>query len=228
MNVLEPVFVANFTADTYSCIKNRGIHAAARKVIAALRDQDNTRYCLKLDVKKFYPTIDHDVLKEMLRRKFKDIQLLNLLDEIIDSAEGLPIGNYLSQYFANFYLSGLDHWLKEEKRIQYYFRYADDLVILSGSKEQLHTLRFEIDQYLTSIKLQMKGNYQVFPIEARGLDFVGYRFYHTHVLLRKSIKKNFARALARRKNSKVIASYNGWAKHCNSGNLMKKLLNEKV
>lgn len=228
MNVVEPVFVANFTADTYSCIKQRGIHAAVRKVMAALRDQGNTTYCLKLDVRKFYPSIDHDVLKAMLRRKFKDRQLLNLLDEIIDSAVGLPIGNYLSQYFANFYLSGLDHWLKEEKRVRYYFRYADDLVVLSGSKEYLHNLRREIDQYLSSIKLQMKGNYQVFPTQARGLDFVGYRFYHTHVLLRKSIKKNFARAIARHKNSKVIASYNGWAKHCNSGNLMKKLLNEKV
>lgn len=228
MNILEPLFVANFTADTYSCIKYRGIHAAVRKVKRSLRDLDGTRYCLKLDVRKFYPSIDHDILKAMLRRKFKDTKLLRLLDEIIDSAPGLPIGNYLSQYFANFFLSGLDHWLKEEKQIRYYFRYADDLVILGPDKCQLHQLRIDIGEYLASIKLDIKGNYQVFPISSRGLDFVGYKFYHTHTLLRKSIKKNFARAIARGKNSKVIASYNGWAKHCNSGNLMKKLLNEKV
>jgi RNA-directed DNA polymerase len=228
MNVLEPVFVSTFTADTYSCIKNRGIHAAARNVRKALRDQNNTIYCLKLDVVKFYPTIDHDVLKAMLRRKFKDARLLALLDEIIDSAPGLPIGNYLSQYFANFYLSGLDHWLKEVRKVRYYFRYADDLVILSASKNELHQLRADIAEYLMGIRLEVKGNYQVFPVAARGLDFVGYKFYHTHTLLRKSIKKNFARAISKGKGSNVLASYNGWAKHCDSGHLIKKLLNEKV
>jgi RNA-directed DNA polymerase len=84
-----------------------------------------------LDIKKFYPNIDHQILKQLLRRKFKDEDLLWLLDEIIDSAPGLPIGNYLSQYFANFYLTYFDHWIKEVKGVEYYFRYADDLVILS-------------------------------------------------------------------------------------------------
>lgn len=228
MNILEPIFVSAFTADTYSCIKTRGIHAAVRNVKRSLVDRINTQYCLKLDIKKFYPSVDHDVLKRLLRRKIKDQQLLNLLDEIIDSAPGLPIGNYLSQYFANFYLSGLDHWLKEVKRVQYYFRYADDIVIFSSQKENLHAIRQEIQSYLHTLKLDIKGNYQVFPIQARGLDFVGYRFYHTHTLLRKSIKKNFARAVARHCNTKVLASYNGWAKHCNSKNLIKKLLDEKV
>ena len=96
MNVLEPLFVSVFTADTYSCIKKRGIHAAANVVKNALKDQPGTQYCLKLDVKKFYPSIDHAVIKQLIRRKIKDIDLLWLLDEIIDSAPGLPIGNYLS------------------------------------------------------------------------------------------------------------------------------------
>lgn len=97
MNVLEPIFVANFTADTYSCIKGKGIHGAANTLRRYLRDQPGTRYCLKLDIKKFYPSIDHTILKQLLRRKFKDDRLLKLLDEIIDSADGVPIGNYLSQ-----------------------------------------------------------------------------------------------------------------------------------
>jgi retron-type reverse transcriptase len=105
MNVLEPIFTGCFTNDTYSCIKNKGIHAAARGVRKALRDTAGTQYCLKLDIKKFYPNIDHEVLKQLLRRKFKDRDLLWLLDEIIDSADGVPIGNYLSQYFANFHLT---------------------------------------------------------------------------------------------------------------------------
>ena len=229
MRVLEQIFVSTFTADTYSCIKGRGIHAAAENLKCALKDVDRTVYCLKLDIQKFYPNIDHDVLKSLLRRKFKDQDLIWLLDEIIDSSEGLPIGNYLSQYFANFYLTYFDHWIKERKGVQYYFRYADDIVILSPSKAYLHNILAEIREYLeVKLKLKIKKNYQVFPVEARSIDFVGYRFYHSHVLLRKSIKQNFARMLARRKNKASIASYSGWAKHCNSRNLLNTLLHEKI
>ena len=102
MNVLEPIFVANFTADTYSCIKERGIHAASYALRDALKDVPGTTYYLKFDIRKFYPSIDHTILKQLLRRKFKDKDLLWLLDDIIDSTNGLPIGNYLSQYLANF------------------------------------------------------------------------------------------------------------------------------
>jgi RNA-directed DNA polymerase len=225
MNVLEPIFLSVFTKDTYSCIKGRGIHAAADAVKKALRDVEGTRYCLKLDIKKFYPNIDHNILKSLLRKKIKDKDLLWLLDEIIDSADGLPIGNYLSQYFANFYLTFFDHWIKEIKRVKYYFRYADDIVILDRNKASLHTLLTDIKSYLTeNLNLTVKENYQVFPVAARSIDFVGYRFYHTHTLLRKSIKQNFARMIAKRKNHASIASYSGWAKHCNSNNLLKKLL----
>lgn len=226
MNVLEPIFVASFTADTYSCIKKRGIHAAANAVKKALRDVPGSQYCLKLDITKFYPSVDHDVLKQLLRRKLKDKDLLWLLDEIIDSAPGLPIGNYLSQYLANFYLTYFDHWLKQEKKVRYYFRYADDLVILAATKPELHELLADIRQYLSGLKLQIKPNYQVFPVAARSVDFVGYKFYHTHTLVRPSIKKNFARMLARRKNRASISSYMGWLKHANTNHLIKKLLHE--
>lgn len=229
MNVLEPVFVATFTSDTYSCIKGRGIHAAVRAVKEALKDEFGTQYCLQLDIKKFYPNVDHAILKQLLRKKIKDNNLLWLLDEIIDSTDGLPIGNYLSQYFANFYLSYFDHWIKEEKRVRYYFRYADDLVILSDSKEYLHELLSEIRGYMANkLNLQIKGNYQVFPVDDRGLDFLGYVFRRTHTRLRKSIKQNFARMIARNRNPQSVAGYYGWACHCNSKNLLKKLLHEHV
>jgi retron-type reverse transcriptase len=117
MNILEPIFVSTFTADTYSCIKKRGIHAAAAAVKNALKDTADTNFCLKLDIKKFYPNVDHEILKQLLRKKIKDQDLLWLLDGIIDSAEGLPIGNYLSQYFANFYLTYFDHWMKEVRHV---------------------------------------------------------------------------------------------------------------
>ncbi len=229
MNVLEPMFVSVFTADTYSCIKGRGIHAAARAVRRALRDEPGTTYCLKFDIRKFYPTVDHRTLKDLLRRKIKDQDLLWLLDGIIDSADGLPIGNYLSQYFANFYLSYFDHWVKEHLQVKYYFRYADDIVILGPDKQDLHLVLLKCTDYLADqLRLAVKGNYQVFPVAARGIDFVGYKFYHTHTLLRKSIKKRFARTMRRRPNPQSLAAYYGWAKHANCINLIKTLSRESV
>lgn len=224
MNVMEDIFVSSFTADTYSCIKGKGIHAAHNNIKRALRDEKGTEYCLKIDIKKFYPSIDHDILKELLRRKIKDKDLLWILDEIIDSTDGLPIGNYLSQYMANFYLSGFDHWIKQTKCCQYYFRYADDCVFLASDKASLHQLLADIKEYLScKLKLLVKENYQIFKVEDRGIDVLGYKYFHHYILLRKRIKKSFARMLATRKNKASIASYLGWAKHANTINLLRKL-----
>ncbi|HXU28136.1 MAG TPA: reverse transcriptase domain-containing protein [Bacteroidia bacterium] len=225
MNVLEPVFISAFTADTYSCIKKRGVHAAHRAIKKALLDVEGTTYCLQLDIKKFYPNVDHAILKQLLRRKFKDKDLLWFLDEIIDSAPGLPIGNYLSQYLANFYLTPFDHWIKEVKRRRYYFRYADDLILFGATKEELHALLHEIKSYLKdNLNLELKGNYQVFKVEDRGVDVLGYKYFHTHVLLRKRNKQKMARAIARNKPASTIASYLGQAKHANTKTLINKLL----
>lgn len=229
MNILEPIFKSMFTSDTYSCIKGKGIHAALNSVREALKDVNATRYCLKLDIKKFYPNIDHTILSQLLRKKFKDSDLLLLLDGIIESAKGVPIGNYLSQYFANFYLTYFDHWIKEKMSVKDYFRYADDIVIFSDNKPYLHDLLDKIrDYFKTELNLIIKENYQIFPVESRGVDFVGYVCRHDYIKLRKSIKKNFARMICKRKNRLSIASYNGWISHCNGKNLLKKLLHEKV
>ena len=238
MNVLEPIWISVFNKDTYSCIKNRGIHACAKNVKHALKqDPDGTRYCLKIDVRKFYPSIDHEILKQVVRRKIKDGSLLALLDEIIDSVpSGVPIGNYLSQYFANLYMAYFDHWLKETKGVKYYWRYADDIVILAPNKEVLHSLLHDIRAYLRdNLKLKVKRNYQVFPVDSRGIDFLGYVFYHSHTLLRKSIKQKLCRRVAKLNKRKVaptkeqykqqICSWWGWCKYCDSINLMSKLQN---
>lgn len=229
MNVLKPIFVSTFTVDSYSCIEGKGIHAASNNLKKALKDVAGTKYCLKLDIKKFYPNIDHGILKTLLRKKIKDQDLLNLLEEIIDSAPGVPIGNYLSQYFANFYLTYFDHWIKEQKAVKYYFRYADDIVILMDNKEDLHRILSEIKEYLsTNLKLTVKGNYQVFEVDDRGIDFVGYVHFHGYTLLRKSIKQRLARALWKNKPSESINAYLGWILHCDSNHLTKKLkINEK-
>ena len=228
MNVLEPVFRSMFTADTYSCIKGKGIHLAADNLREVLKDIPGTTYYLKLDIKKFYPSIDHRILKQLLGRKFKDQDLLWILDEIIDSATGLPIGNYISQHFANFYLTYFDHWIKEVKGVKYYFRYADDIVILSHSKTDLHKLRFEIQHYLHEhLNLSIKSNYCVAPVDT-GIDFLGYVFRHTHTRLRPSIKRRFIQMTRYRKNPASIASYNGWIIHCDGKHLWKTYLRQAV
>lgn len=139
MNILEDIWTPIFISHTYSCIKGRGIHGVMKHLKKDLKDIQNTKYCLKMDIRKYYPSIDHLILKNIVRKKIKDKRLLELLDGIIDSAPGIPIGNYLSQFFANLYLSYFDHWLKEERRIKYYYRYADDMVILASNKEKLHS-----------------------------------------------------------------------------------------
>ena len=223
MNKLEPVFAPMFTADTYSCIKGKGIHACFNAVKKALKDRSNTTYRLKLDIKKYYPSVDHAILKQIIARKIKDADLLQLLSGIIDSAAGIPIGNYLSQYFANLYLTPFDHWIKEKLGVRNYFRYLDDIVIFHSSKEYLHRLLADIRNYFkVELKLTIKVNYSVWPV-SEGLDFVGYVFFHTHVLLRKTIKQNFARAIKKRKKPNVLAAYMGWAKHANCKNLIKKI-----
>lgn len=220
---LEPILKASFISQTYSCIKNRGIHKCLNDVRLALRDVPGTRYCLKLDIRKFYPSINNELLKAMLRTKLKDEDLLLLLNRIIDSTIGIPLGNFTSQWFGNFYLNKLDHWLKQDRKV-IFFRYCDDMVILGPDKSALHLLRNGIEDYLLiNLKLTL-SNYQVFPVESRGIDFVGYKIFHTHCLLRKSIKTRFVKMIRRNKNQRSINSYKGWINHCNGKNLLNKYL----
>lgn len=232
---LESIWMNVFTADSYSCIKNRGIHGAARKVVKALQNKQDTQYCLKLDIKKFYPSISQDILMQIIERKIKCKKTLALLNDIVYSVKsGVPIGNYISQYAANLYLTYFDHWIKEAKGVKHYFRYCDDMVIFAPNKPYLHSLLNDIRQYLNdNLQLEVKSNYQVFPVSKRGVDFVGYKFYHTHTLVRKNIKKNMMRKSSRLRKRNAdnktykmqMAAYTGWIIHdfVNSNNLLKKI-----
>lgn len=173
--------------------------------------------------------------------KIKDDDLLWLLDEIIDSADGLPIGNYLSQYLANLYLCYFMHKANEEWKADC-AEYADDIVFFSDSKEFLHKLFHEkIRPYIENeLELEVKSNFQVFPIamnrydkSGRALDYVGYKFYRGQKLIRKSIKQNFCRAVAKvnkikditpKEYKQTICSWLGWAKHSNSKHLLQTIL----
>lgn len=183
-----------------------------------------------MDVQQFYPSIDHDILKTVVRRKIKDARLLELLDEIIDSVpSGVPIGNYLSQYFGNLFLSAIDHAAKEDLRIRHYFRYCDDIVVLAEDKTKLHSVRDWFAEKLAAIRLTLKPNWQVFPVEGRGVDFLGYRFFHGKTLVRRRIAYKFKRQMRKlRRNWHRIApltllssvmSYYGWTKVANAGRL---------
>ena len=204
------------------------------------KDIEGTQYCLKLDVRKYYPSIPHKELKMMYRRIFKDPNLLWLIDEIIDSGGdgvGVPIGNYLSQYSGNLFLYQFDRWIKEVLKINYYIRYMDDIVILHHDKHFLHDLQIDINAYLEqNLKLAIKENWQVFPSRVRGIDFVGYRHFGNYVLLRKSIATALKRKM-RKIQKKVdkgipisysdwcsINSYKGWLKWCNGYGLYKKYI----
>lgn len=268
LQVIEPQLLAYFTDDTYSAIPNKGIHAAFKKLRKAVDEHpDEMTYCLKIDCKKFYPSIDHDILKQKFRRKYKDPELLELIDEIIDSIStcpatdeniefyskqgktiniitdykgnefiegvGIPIGNYFSQYAGNFYLTQFDHWIKEVKHIKHYYRYMDDICIFAATKEELHQLLAEIEEYFrVNLNLRLKGNYQIFPSFVRGVDFVGYRIFKDYTLLRKSTCQEMKRKMTKiRKKVESgqemnysewcsINSYKGWLKHCDSYHLV--------
>jgi len=222
VNVLELMWMRGFIRDTYAALPGRGVHDGVKRIRKSLENVDETRYCLKMDVRKFYQSIDHGVLKGLLRRKVKDNDLLWLLDVIIDSAKGVPIGNFSSQYFANFYLSDFDHWIKEVLQVKYYFRYCDDLVLLGADKAELHASRVAIDEYFSGkLKIEVKGNWQVFPVDARGIDFLGYRFFHGYTLVRKSIVRNFKQKY-RAGNCNAMSAYNGWFVWANTHNLRRK------
>lgn len=237
---IEDIFMKNFCHHTCASLKYRGIHQASKILTKYLKNREQSKYCLKLDVKKFYPNIDHEILKRLLRRKFKDEKLLNLIYRIIDShpdGKGVPIGSYLSQFLANFYLSYFDHWLKEELKVKCVIRYMDDIVILHSDKQYLHDLFGKIKDYLSNnLKLELKDNHQVFPVESRGIDFVGYRHFYNYKLLRKTTCKRFKKQattilmkyrrneLMTRREWCSINSYSGWLIWCNSHRLSVKYI----
>lgn len=242
MNVLEPIWLSVFTYNTYSCIKGRGIEGCAKrndKIIKKYRGRE--LYCLKIDIKKFYPSIDHDVLKTLVRKKIKDKDLLWLIDEIIDSAPGVPIGNYLSQYLANLTLAYMMHYVNEVLLVLS-LEYADDIVFFSDNKETLHKVFQDVKKYVEeTLHLVIKGNYQIFPIainrydkHGRALDYVGYKFFREQKLIRKSIKQNLCRKVASLPDDIEYKSYKmaispwlGWIKHSNGLNLLKKITKNK-
>lgn len=236
LQVIEPYLLKHFIADTYSAIPGRGIHKGLQRLEDAMwNDVPGCQYCLKIDARHYYQSINHEILKAKYRKLFKDADLLMVLDEIIDSINtadeedlcaiylldedvdpetGIPIGNYLSQYSGNYYFSDFDHWMKEVKHVRHYFRYMDDIVIFAETKEELHRLKDEITEYFsTEMKLVLKDNWQIFPTYVRGVDYLGYRVFLNYVLLRKSTCKEMKQkmtAIREKCESGRMMNYSEW------------------
>ena len=223
LRIIEKRFDKNLIYDVYSY--NRGVHLLAKRLEAKIQAWPKERklYALKLDISKFYESIDREMLKHKIDKLVKDKYLKRAIYDIIDTHDGLTIGMLLSQLFSSVYLSDFDHFLKENVGIKHYYRYADDMLILSDNKSELQSLLYRIRNRLYyEFGLSLKC-WQVFDIKQRPLDFVGFIFHRTHTFLRQKTKKNFAK---RRRNSKSIASYKGMLKYCDGINLYNKIINE--
>lgn len=238
LNILGPIWDKIFIYDVYSSVPNKGIHSAIKRLKYFLKDKINTQYCLQYDISKFYPSVNHIILQERVRQKIKCKDTLWLLDNIINSPsgnKGIPIGNYTSQYFANVYLDGLDHYIKQDLKCKYYIRYADDGIILNNNKDKLHNIQDKLSRYLQDkLLLEFNPKTQIYPIDNHGIDFLGYRTFRDYVLLRKRSVKKFKSKIKEIKNNHVeaqhiissVMSYLGWIQHCNGYNLIKKYILE--
>ena len=258
---IEKYFNKVFTNFTCASLPRRGIHYASKLLNSYLQNYPNeTTYFLKIDIKKFYPSINRTILKQQLRKLFKDKDLLYELDNIIDSFEhndiyklnlseeekaiycqpgrGVPVGSYLSQYLANFYLAYFDHWLVEECGCRFIIRYMDDIVILSNSKEFLHNVLCGIKIYLKEIlDLTIKPTYFI-ASTYKGIDIVGYRHFPGYRLVRKKTLNNFKRTLIETKKQDIeiteknwcaCISIIGWLSWANSYNFyLKYIYNSKI
>ena len=203
--VLNPLFDATFISDSYSCRKGYGTHKGFKKLVIYTRkvSKNYTRNCwaLKCDIKKFFDSVDHDILLQIIKRKIKDEDALRLVEEIIRSyktslGKGIPIGNLTSQLFANIYLNELDHYVKQKLRVKYYLRYADDFIILSTDQWVLENQAVFINRFLhNKLRLELHPKKTTFRKFSWGIDFLGYVALPHYQVLRVKTKKRIVRKI---------------------------------
>lgn len=230
VNALKPMFCKGMYEHSYASLPGRGAHKGKQVIEKWIRtDKKNCKYVLKMDIKHFFDSIPHELLKAKLRKTIHDEKMLDLLFRIIDVTEiGIPLGFYTSQWLSNWYLQGLDHHIKEKLSAVHYMRYMDDMVIFGSNKKVLHRMRQAVADYLESeLGLELKANWQVFRFSyidrdgkerGRDLDFMGFRFYHNRTILRKSIMfkaTRKARKISKKEKPTILdarqmLSYLGW------------------
>lgn len=229
VNILKPIIMKSMYEHSYGSIPDRGATLGAKRIRRWLKDSKSTRYCLKMDIKKYFDSVPHEIVTARLAEQIHDQRFLNILLEIVNvNDKGLPLGFYTSQWLANWYLTGLDHYIKEVLKAPYYIRYMDDMIIFGSNKRKLHKMCQAITDYLKKyLGLELKGNYQVFPIKSRALDFMGFRFYRYRTTLRRTIlykacrkaKRLFKKDKPTIYDIKQFMSYLGWFKQTDTYNV---------
>ena len=232
--ILYPFFDKTFIADSYSCRKNKGVHKALKRfaVFGRKASQNNTQtvWVLKCDVRKFFASIDQNILLNILKKHIPDQDILNLLAEIIGSFhteedKGLPLGNLTSQLLVNVYMNEFDQFMKHQAKAKYYIRYADDFVIFSDDKEQLKVTLLQISAFLEfRLGLKLHPDKVFIKTVASGVDFLGWTHFPDHRVLR-TVTKNRAFRNIRQKEGKreTVESYLGLMKHGNAYKLRRKI-----
>lgn len=236
--ILYPFFDKTFIVDSFSCRNEKGTHKAIRRFrnLAFRVSKNHTRTCwvLKCDIKKFFASINHEILLAILREYIPDQNILWLLQNVIFSFHtqsiegvGLPLGNLTSQLFANIYMNKFDQWVKHRLKSHYYVRYADDFVFFSRDKFRLEEARIKIQEFLqTSLKLALHPNKVFIKTVASGVDFLGWISFPDYRILRTKTKKRMFRNIRQAPKEANIQSYLGFLSHGNSQNLQRDVLGE--
>lgn len=232
MNELKPMLVPKFTETTYSSIKGRGLLQCCNRIKKAVRRYPDAYY-LQTDIRKFYPSIDHEICQRELSRYIKDAKCLRFLERLIGNYDnGIPIGISAGSYLGNMYLTRIDRWIYEELRPLAYVRYMDDQLMIFHSKEEAHKAKDKLRMKLSEFRLEIKNNARICPVN-RGISMVGYVFYPTHTRLRKNIRENMKRKARRvyylegTEWKRQMASYHGWCTHGDCKHLMRKTFGNK-
>jgi len=227
-------FDERFVYDSYACRKNKGLHRALKrfKYFAGRVSNNNYQTChiLKCDIKKFFATVDQPQLMNILKRYIADADLLWLINQVVISFQssrvgiGLPLGNLTSQLLVNIYMHEFDMFVKQELRVKYYIRYADDFVVLSNSKDYLVSLLPEFEKFLTDkLFLKLHENKVFIKAYASGLDFLGWVNFPHHRQLRTSTKRRVIRRMRYHPKAETVNSYRGLLGHGNTHRLRQKL-----
>ncbi len=233
---LYPAFDRTFIFDSYSCRNNKGTHKAFARLVAFSREVNldcaGRCWAIKMDIKKFFDSVDHRILIGLLTERITDKKLLRALRTIISSFEfspgkGMPLGNLTSQLFANIYLDPLDKFVKQTLKAKYYLRYADDFMILSPDPEELLGYFVEINTFLKNrLRLQLHPDKIVLRKLLQGIDFVGYvAFPHHQLPRRKTVRRIIKKASIAPKEQlqKALLSYLGYLQHASSHKIQQQL-----
>lgn len=211
-----------FIKDMYSY--NKGIHELTYNLGRKIRQWgDRPLYILKFDIKKFYASIDIEIVMKQLKRLIKDKKTLEVISEMLDAHGSVLIGMLLSTLFSGLNLSPLDRFVKEELKVKNYYRFADDFILLHEDVKFLKNAEWRIKNLLY-YELGLVTNYAlIFNIDKRPLDYCGFVHFRTHIRIRQETKKKFVK---NRRNPQSVASYMGMLKWCDSKHLIHKVINK--